>query len=142
MDPIIGGALIGLLPSILSLLFGGGKSKPQQQTQTTTSETTNPKYRSPALGIMEPAILNMLLGNANAMGGFGMPGGVSRFGPDFSSMMGDIVKLLGKEWPTIMSEYQKPVVTPAAACAERCKGIAGGPGYQTCISQCQGTEQA
>jgi len=106
MDPL---TLIGLLiggGSLISSLFGGGGGN--QQEQTTTSETTNPRYRSPALGMMEPGILSALLWNAQAMGGAGMPGGVSRFGGNADSMFEDILALLSKEWPTIMEEYSNP----------------------------------
>ena len=100
--------------SLLGSLFGGGGDK---REQTTTSETTPSKYRSPALGMMEPGILSALLGNAQALGGAGMPGGVSRFGSGANSMFSDIMALLSKEWPTIMEEYnnatkKKTIVSP------------------------------
>lgn len=93
-------ALIMSGGGLLAQLFGGGN-----QSQTTTSETTNPTYRSPALGLMEPGILSALLGNAQAMGGAGMPGGVSRFGGNADTMFGDIMAYLQKEWPNIMAGY-------------------------------------
>lgn len=91
--------------SLLSSLFGGGGGG-DEQTQTTTSETTNPRYRSPALGMMEPGILSALLGNMQSMGGAGMPGGVSRFGSGAESMFSDVLALLQKDWPNIMNEYE------------------------------------
>jgi hypothetical protein len=106
--------------SLLSSLFGGGGGN--QQEQTTTSETTNPKYRSPALGMMEPGILSALLGNAQALGGAGMPGGVSRFGGNADSMFEDILGLLQKDWPNVMGEY----------------GSGSAPGnVQNCIKKCE-----
>ena len=105
--------------SLLGSLFGGGGDK---QEQTTTSETTPSKYRSPALGLMEPGILSALLGNAQAMGGAGMPGGRSRFGGNANSMFADIIAQLSKEWPTIMGEYQKPT-TPATPINQKKKSV-------------------
>jgi len=126
--------------SLLGSLFGGGGG--DDQTQTTKSETTPSKYRSPALGMMEPGILSALLGNAQALGGAGMPGGVSRFGSGANSMFSDIIGLLSKEWPTIMSEYGKPKTDPAVAkgvaCEQKCRHIIGTDetSYRNCYRQC------
>jgi len=121
--------------SLLGSLFGGGGDK---REQTTKSETTPSKYRSPALGLMEPGILSALLGNAQAMGGAGMPGGVSRFGGNADSMFSDIIGLLSKEWPTIMGEYGGGDVN---SCRQKCEKEAGGLGqksYQVCFDKCRG----
>jgi hypothetical protein len=57
---------------------------------------------------MEPGILSALLGNAQAMGGAGMPGGKSRFGGNADTMFQDVISMLMKEWPTVKEEYNKP----------------------------------
>jgi len=122
--------------SLLSSLFGGGGN---DQEQTTTSETTNPRYRSPLLGAMEPSIISALLGNAQSLGGAGMPGGVSRFGGDADSMFSDIISLLSKEWPTIMKEYNtgsSTANTTLSPCHARCASLKGGTGWNKCYSDC------
>ena len=108
MDPL---TIIGLLlggGSFLSSLFGGGGD---EQTQTTTSETDSQKYRSPLLGAMEPSIISALLGNAQSLGGAGMPGGVSRFGSNANTMFSDVISLLSKEclrlWESIIIRQTK-----------------------------------
>jgi hypothetical protein len=121
---------------LLSSLFGGGGGN--DQSQTTTSETTPSKYRSPALGLMEPGILSALLGNAQAMGGAGMPGGKSRFGGDANSMFSDVIAQLSKEWPKIMGEYGGGDVN---SCRQKCEKETGGLGqksYQVCFDKCRG----
>jgi len=105
LGSIIGGPIGMLLPLVLSFLFSSGGDK---QTQETTSETTNPRYRSPALGLMEPGILSALMGNMQALGGAGMPGGKSRFGPNSDAMFNDVLAMLMKEWPAIQEGYNNP----------------------------------
>jgi hypothetical protein len=126
---------------LLSSLFGGGGGN--DQSQTTTSETTPSKYRSPALGLMEPGILSALLGNAQALGGAGMPGGVSRFGGNADSMFSDVIAQLSKEWPTIMGEYNNPKSTDA--CQDCQKYSQNGPNananyYSQCMAKCQASK--
>jgi hypothetical protein len=116
---------------LLSSLFGGGGG--DEQSQTTTSETTNPTYRSPALGMMEPGILSALLGNAQALGGAGMPGGVSRFGS-------------GADWGNIMKEYNPGGgVDEAKAlnCKQECTRSGGvdSLGYKACYNGCMNRGQ-
>jgi hypothetical protein len=135
MDPATLMMLIMGGSSILSSLFGGGGN---DQSQTTTSETTNPTYRSPALGMMEPGILSALLGNAQAMGGAGMPGGKSRFGGNADTMFQDVIGLLMKDWPNIKNEYGGGDVV---SCRQKCEKEAGGLGqksYQVCFDKCRG----
>jgi len=137
--PAVGAALISGIPWLLSLLFGGGGGN--EQEQTTTSETTNPKYRSPALGMMEPGILSALLGNAQAMGGAGMPGGVSRFGGNADSMFEDILGLLQKDWPNIMGEYGAGMKGDVNECRRKCEKETIGKGqaaYSECFKTCTG----
>jgi hypothetical protein len=129
---------------LLSSLFGGGGG--DEQSQTTTSETTNPTYRSPALGMMEPGILSALLGNAQALGGAGMPGGVSRFGSGADSMFGDIIGLLSKDWGNIMKEYNPGGgVDEAKAlnCKQECTRSGGvdSLGYKACYNGCMNRGQ-
>jgi hypothetical protein len=125
-----------MIAMALASLFGGGGSS--DQGQTTTSETTNPTYRSPALGLMEPGILSALLGNAQAFGGAGMPGGVSRFGGNADSMFGDILGLLKQDWPNIMAGYNKGDLN---TCRQKCEKETGGLGqkaYKECFDKCRG----
>jgi hypothetical protein len=136
MDPL---TIIGLLlggGSFLSSLFGGGGD---EQTQTTTSETDSQKYRSPLLGAMEPSIISALLGNAQSLGGAGMPGGVSRFGSNANTMFSDVISLLSKEWPTIMGEYNNPTNEnqSTGVCKEKCKSFLGTNQYKDCFSKCR-----
>lgn len=126
--------------SLLSSLFGGGGGG-DEQTQTTTSETTNPRYRSPALGMMEPGILSALLGNMQSMGGAGMPGGVSRFGSGAESMFSDVLALLQKDWPNIKTEYGSPSGMDVNGCRRKCEKETIGKGqksYQDCFDSCRG----
>jgi len=137
--PAVGAALISLAPWVFNLLFGGGGG--DDQTQTTTSETTPSKYRSPALGLMEPGILSALLGNAQAMGGAGMPGGKSRFGGNADTMFQDVISMLMKEWPTVKDEYNNPKET-----CQQCQQYSqNGPNananyYSQCMAKCQASK--
>ena len=103
-----------MIGTILASLFGGSK----KQGQTTTTEQDNPRYRSPAIGFMEPMILQMLTGNAQALGGAGMPGGVSRFGSGSGTMMNDVLSLLSKDWGGIMKGYEQK---GGADCEAKCQ---------------------
>jgi len=139
MDPATLMMLIMGGSSILSSLFGGGGGN--DQSQTTTSETTPSKYRSPALGLMEPGILSALLGNAQAMGGAGMPGGRSRFGGNANTMFQDVIDRLMQEWPTIKEEYNNPKET-----CQQCQQYSqNGPNananyYSQCMAKCQASK--
>jgi hypothetical protein len=88
---------------------------------------------------MEPGILSALLGNAQAMGGAGMPGGVSRFGGNADSMFEDILGLLQKDWPNIMSEYNNPTDTKEnqQICRAKCSRLNGSLGYDSCYRACR-----
>lgn len=133
--------LAGMLaPSLLQLLFGGGGD---EQTQTTETTTDNPRYRSPALGFMEPGALSAILGNMQAMGGAGMPGGISRFGGNADTMFSDILAMLKEAWPTVKSEYTKG---DEASCRKKCEMEAAQSGgsqkvYSECLRRCQFSAQ-
>jgi hypothetical protein len=131
MDPIIVSALIS---TILPILFGGGK----KQQQTTTTEQDNPRYRSPAIGFMEPMILSMLTGNAQALGGAGMPGGVSRFGSGSGTMMNDVLSLLSKDWGGIMKGYsQKSATDCEAKCQQTYANYTDAPDAWKKLQECK-----
>jgi len=103
-----------MIGTILASLFGkGGK-----QQQTTTTEQANPNYQSPLLGMMDPLIASMLVNNSQALGGAGMPGGVSRFGSSSGTMMNDILSLLQNEWPNISKGYAGK---SSADCEGKCR---------------------
>jgi hypothetical protein len=126
-----------IVGTILASLFGGSKG----QKQTTTTEQTDPRYRSPAIGFMEPLILSMLTGNAQAMGGAGMPGGASRFGEGSSTMMNDVLSLLGKDWGGIMKGYdQKGGTDCEAKCRQTYSEHTDAPDawkkFQECKAKC------
>jgi hypothetical protein len=91
--------------------------------------------------MMEPGILSALLGNAQALGGAGMPGGVSRFGGNADSMFEDILGLLQKDWPNIMSEYGAPGKLTDNECRRKCEKETVGKGqkdYSDCFMKCTG----
>lgn len=100
--------LVPLIPWVASLLFGSGSEK----SQTTTTETPFKGWQSPLMGAMDPTIWSGLIGNAQALGGAGMPGGKSRWGQGTNDMFANILSLIKNEWPQVMSEYKKKSVTP------------------------------
>jgi hypothetical protein len=119
-----------MIGSVLLSLFGKSGNK---QQQTTTTEQANPNWQSPLLGLMDPMIASMLLGNAQSLGGAGMPGGVSRFGGTSGTMMNDIMSLLQNEWPTIMGKYGDN-----STCQQKCKKQYANDRtlYSECIKAC------
>lgn len=84
--------------ALLPLLFGGKN----QQTQVTETEIPPTGFQDPMLPVMSPMILQMLLKNMQAWGGPSGPKGTT--GTFFSpGMMGDILKLIGGEWPKVLA---------------------------------------
>jgi hypothetical protein len=82
-------------PAILNLLSGSGNSDNSEEPV---------KEKDPLDPVLKGYLAKALMGRANAMGGFGMPGGVDPSG------MGDwtaqFMKMLNNQWPkTVNSLY-------------------------------------
>lgn len=96
-------ALATIGSTLAPLIFGGGK----EQKQVTETEIPPAGFQDPMLPVMSPMILQMLLKNLGAWGGATGPGGTT--GTFFSpEMMGDVMKLIGSEWPTLMKGAKSP----------------------------------
>ncbi len=145
MDPVIGGALISLIPSLWNLIFGGDENK---ATQTTVTEQPFRGWQSPSLGLLDPVLLKAFLGNVGRLQGAGFPKGMQDLG--IGGMTGDIFDLIGKEWPNIMKGYgggQKTTGTEernalSKRCEDHCRNDIVGKdaiSYQNCFGQCMNT---
>ena len=97
--PFLAQLALALAPSIAGGIFGGNKNRNQQTTETVT-EQTDPRYKSPTLGALDPFVLKMLIGNLGSFSKAGMPGGADRFG------MGDwskqLIAMLDSQYPKIL----------------------------------------
>lgn len=101
MNPMVIAALIGLAPSLISLLFGGKNS---DKTQTVTENVSTPPrgIQDPTLGLLLPYMTSTLLGGMNQYSGAGMPGGIGSNSP----FGGDIMNILMQNWPDFLNAYK------------------------------------
>ena len=88
-------------PGILQMLLGGNKPQEQKQLTTTTQDPTGDQ--SPLLGLLDPFMMESLLGRIQQFSGAGMPGGVSG---GTSPALNDILNLLGGEWEGLLEGYK------------------------------------
>lgn len=96
-------AIPGLF-SMLTQIFGGGGSQQQQQAEQVTEEEPR-GYQSPLVGLLDPWMLETLLGRYGLLQGAGMPGGQGYQNP----WSEEIIRLLGEEWPEILTRYRTGV---------------------------------
>ena len=100
-DPITIGAI--LLPTLLSLFGGGGRS----QTTTGTTETPRRGFQWPGLPAEVTRMYADLLGNREMYRGWGQPAGMTSptAGLVGGDWMQDLIKMLEQAWPDIMAGY-------------------------------------
>lgn len=106
MNPMIGAALISLVPALADLLFG---NKNQSQEVVTKTETAPRGYQSPLIGLMDTTIGSSLLSGLQNYSGAG--GGAT-----FSPQISDILNLLSGETTDLIKGYQT-----GGTCQEKCQ---------------------
>jgi len=118
---------------VASLLSGllGGKNK---GTSTTTTESSPTGYTSPYLGLLDSYLFKNILNKSNQFNNFGVPKGMQTTGSN--DWLNDIMALLEKEWPTIMSGYNESAYS--ADCVKRCKTqyVGDQTKITSCINSC------
>lgn len=101
MDP--GTAILIALQGI-NLLRGlfSGKGETQQAQQETVTEREPSGYQSPLVGLLDPWMMENLLGRYGLLAGAGMPGGKG----GLSGSTQEIMRLLGEQWPELLRGYR------------------------------------
>jgi len=92
------------IPGIINLiggLFGGGGGTQQQQQETITEQEPG-GYQSPLVGLLDPWMMENLLGRYGLLAGAGMPGGQG----GLSASTQEIMRLLGEQWPELLAGYR------------------------------------
>jgi len=149
INPMIGAALIGLLPSLWQILFGGGGNQETNPptTQDTTTTTVTPPWqpKDPGYNILSPYLMSMFTQNFGRLSGAGYPGGKG-IGGDMTQQLIDVIS---KGWPDILGSYNKPAFDPAtnkdpalattlADCIAACDRKNGqSSGFSACHDWCQ-----
>lgn len=122
MDPTWLLAIPGLFNMLMGL-FGGGGAGTQQQQQETVTEEEPRGYQSPLVGLLDPWMLETLLGRYGLLEHAGMPGGQGYQNP----WTQEIIRLLGEEWPQLLQGY---------------RGGAGGMGTVSSALRARGTPKS
>jgi len=93
---------MALGPSVLQMLTSGGKDGNQDQYKQTQEMTQSPRgYQSPNIGLLDPALMDMLIRNVQSFSGAGMPGGGNMPG-----YLGDILDMLGGDAGGLIDAYK------------------------------------
>jgi len=95
-------AIATLASTLLPMLLrgrGGGDQEPLVQEQITEQEPRG--YQSPLLGLLDPWMVQSLLGRYGLLQGAGMPGGAGGMSPFTEQIM----QLLNQQFPELLAGY-------------------------------------
>ena len=108
-NPLVLPAIIAAIPQLLQLLFGGPKTKQEQDTTQRTETVVPPRQpRSALYSRLEAPIVQMLLGQFKRTQGAGYPGGQ---GLGMNDMINQLMKMLSGNWQEIMAGDTKSTPT-------------------------------
>lgn len=98
MEPLTTALTVAQLVAMLAGLFGGKKS-----TETRTAE--DPRYKSPSLGVLDPALFQGVLGNLQRSQNLGFPS-TAKIGAGQTGRISDVLGSLQDQWPDLIKQWE------------------------------------